>query len=100
MVLSQVGEDFTVQFHILFLEVVDELAVREAEGAGGGTDFDIKETPKIIFLVLAVSKSVGAGVQKGGAGFAGFGTAAKAKTLHLGEQVFAAFDLSCSFFDS
>ena len=65
MVLGDCGQNLSVNFVVLCLKDVDELAVGCAEISNGGIDADVPETAVVVLLVLAVSKSVGSGVGEG-----------------------------------
>ena len=97
-VLSEVGENLTVDFDVGLQEGIDELGVGRAVHAGGGVDLDGPEFAELALLFLAVGELEAPGVQGGFFSLAVFRFAGPQKALRVFEKSFAASYCSWSSF--
>lgn len=56
IILGEVGENFSVQFYILFFKLINKLAVGKAVLSGGGVYFYLPQPPEISFFLFSVGK--------------------------------------------
>ena len=100
MVAGQIGQDFAVQFDLVFLEAVNKPAVRDALLSAGGVDLDLPERPQVPLFHFSVPVGIFPGVVQRVFGRPVFAFSAPAKTLGMLQEMLSALVAGFASFNS
>ena len=87
---GQLGQNFAIQFNLIFFQETREAAIREAERADGGVDLNLPQRPGGALFLAPMAEGMRAGVKQGRFRFALFLASAETITLHPFENSAAA----------